>query len=267
MPSVYDYLDYRKYLKDVISKRIEANPSYSVRAFAKNIGLSATLVNRILNGHRNISKATLPFFLSGLHLSEKEGEYFELLVSFNQAKIAQYKRIGFDQIMHFRRLNLKRLQPIEYEFYHEWYHSVIREILSMMPESQVSSAQIAKRLIPEISAREARKSIRLLQKIGLIKKSNGKFIQTDAFISTGLKWESSIINAFQLKMAELGVEAIERFPKNQRDISTLTVSLSAESLERIKALIKSVRDNILEEAKTGGDRVYQINFQVFPVSK
>lgn len=68
-------------------------------------------------------------------------------------------------------------------------------------------------------------------------------------------------------MAELGVEAIERFPKNQRDISTLTVSLSAESLERIKALIKSVRDNILEEAKTGGDRVYQINFQVFPVSK
>jgi uncharacterized protein (TIGR02147 family) len=206
--------------------------------------------------------------MAGLRLSAKECEYFELLVDFNQAKVAQTRRIGLDHIMNFRRIRLRRIQPTEYEYYNKWYHSVVREVLTMLPAAESGSAQVASMLSPQISARAADQSIRLLQDLGLVKKGkHGKYIQTASYLTTGMQWESSIISIFQMRMAELGAQAIERFPKNERDISTLTVSLMPEGLERVQARIKGVRDAILAEAKAGGARVYQINFQVFPVSK
>ncbi len=83
MPSIFSYIDYRQFLRDVILERSQKNASYSIRAFAQSLGLSPTVVNRIINGHRNITGRTRPIFSSGLRLCSKEDEYFGLLIGFN----------------------------------------------------------------------------------------------------------------------------------------------------------------------------------------
>lgn len=178
------------------------------------------------------------------------------------------RQVTLGQIMRFRRLHLKRLLPAEYEYFAEWYHAVIREILPTLPDSNVPSSHVAQLLIPEISARDAEKSMLILQRLGLIvKNGQGLYSQGSSCLTTGLQWDNAVIAAFQMKMGELGVQAIQKIPKQERDISTLTVSLTEEGFGRVKALLKSVRDAVLLEAKEGGDRVFQINFQIFPVSK
>jgi uncharacterized protein (TIGR02147 family) len=69
-------------------------------------------------------------------------------------------------------------------------------------------------------------------------------------------------------MSVLAAEAIERIPKEQRDISTLTLSTSAACLEAIRERLSEVRQEIMEMVKMDGnaEEVYQLNFQVFPLT-
>src|SRR5690606_25648053 len=44
-----------KILRKVFIKRLHANPSYSVRKFAKDLGMGQTLLNHVFSGKRGVS--------------------------------------------------------------------------------------------------------------------------------------------------------------------------------------------------------------------
>ena len=78
------------------------------------------------------------------------------------------------------------------------------------------------------------------------------------------------INNFQLATLDLAKESIDRFTKEERDISTLTLSFSKEIYETIHERLKGFRREILELVKNDPgrvDKVYQVNFQIFPLSR
>jgi len=71
-------------------------------------------------------------------------------------------------------------------------------------------------------------------------------------------------------MMDLAKEAVDRFPRDTRSISTLTLSLSAEVYAAIDAKLALFRREVLDMVKNdtnGVDRVYQFNFQVFPLTQ
>ena len=69
-------------------------------------------------------------------------------------------------------------------------------------------------------------------------------------------------------MIRLSEEAIERFPKEIRDISSLTLTMKSDTLDDIREILKQCRQAIIsrvaEDEET--DCAYQVNMQVFPVS-
>jgi uncharacterized protein (TIGR02147 family) len=78
------------------------------------------------------------------------------------------------------------------------------------------------------------------------------------------------INNFQLATLDLAKGSVDRFSKEERDISTLTLSFSEDLYKTIHERLKSFRREILESVKNDGgqvDRVYQVNFQIFPLSR
>ncbi len=70
-------------------------------------------------------------------------------------------------------------------------------------------------------------------------------------------------------MLKLASDSIERYPSEERDITALTMSVKRETLADIKARVASFRRELLELAGNDedSDQVYQINFQVFPLTK
>ena len=77
-----------------------------------------------------------------------------------------------------------------------------------------------------------------------------------------------MLRHFQKENLQLASKAIDRFPRPQRDISTLTVSISEDGANRIREELADFRKklvNIVAEDQNV-DRVYQINFQSFPLS-
>lgn len=269
MDSIYTYFDYRQYLNDLIQEKRLRNKVLSLRAIATRIGINSGTLVRILNNERNISKKLVPAFASFLKLKNKETQYFSILVEFNQARDNEKRRNLYDQLIMFRSEYRKPVNPDAYEFYGQWYYTVIRELLHFFPFIDEFDS-LAKMVEPEITANQVKKAIVVLQKIGFIKKTEDGYYKPDRnFITTGKVWRSVVIDIFQKTMMENGVTALDRFPREKRDFSTMTMIFSKEGYNKVRQILKRTREEIahIEEEDREGNQVFQINMQLFPVSK
>jgi uncharacterized protein (TIGR02147 family) len=77
-----------------------------------------------------------------------------------------------------------------------------------------------------------------------------------------------MINSFVLSMLDRAREAMNRFPREKRSFSCVTLGVDKEGYEEILAELREFRRRSAEIArKHKADRVVQVNFQMFPVSK
>ncbi len=270
MPTVFEFIDYRKYLCDVYAERKEKNRNFSHRYIAQKVGLkSSGHFAQILQGKVNMSPALSARFVDFLGLNEREADYFEHMVYYGQAKSHSEKKRHFEKLISMRGMKPRILDAGQYEYYSKWYYSAIRELLGQYRFNGDYRA-LSRRIVPNITPKEAGEAIELLEKLELIeRRADGSYERLDRIISTGYAAEALAINNLQIEMMELAKESIDRFPKGKRNLSTLTIGVSGREYERIVEELRGFRRRVLEIA--GGadvpDRLYQMNFQVFPLTE
>jgi uncharacterized protein (TIGR02147 family) len=271
MIDIYEYIDYRKLLNDLYHERRAENPHFSYRYIAQKVGFSsAGFFANIIQGKRNISPEIIFGFARAFKFKKPETEYFELLVHFDQAKNHEQKNYYFEKILSSKKSKLKITERQQYEFYSKWYYTAVREILDIYKFNGEDYAALAKRVSPPITTVQAKKAIELLLKMGFIKKnSEGYFEQVDPFISTGYEAQSVSITNFLMSTIDLAREAIDRYPRDKRSISAVSFSISENGYKAIDERLKTFRREILEIARAdkNKDRIYHVNFQIFPLSR
>jgi len=154
-----------------------------------------------------------------------------------------------------------------YDLYSNWYHNTIRELVTIVDFGE-DYAMLGKMLTPTISARQAKASVNLLLNLGFLEKTAEGYRQTDTAITTGDEVRSLAIQNFHLQNMRIASESIERCPANERDISSLVTGLSKKGFENVKKEIQLFRKRLVDIIDTDlpAERVYHINFQLFPTS-
>jgi uncharacterized protein (TIGR02147 family) len=125
-------------------------------------------------------------------------------------------------------------------------------------------------ITPPITALEAKKSVALLERLGLIYKlENGKYHICDKAIVSGPHEKTLAVENYQRETMMLAQESLARFGNAERDISTMTLGISKKAMISIQQLLQDTRRRITEIASedADSDRVYQLNVQLFPFSK
>src|SRR4051812_35357408 len=129
MIDLFQYTDYRKYLRDYYEAKRAALKSFTHRHISQAVGFKSTgTFAQILQGKTNISTQTIAHFVDFLGHKKDEADYFELLVLFNQSKGHAEKKRYFEKILSFPKSNLKVVESGQYAFYEKWYYSVTREV-------------------------------------------------------------------------------------------------------------------------------------------
>jgi uncharacterized protein (TIGR02147 family) len=268
--NLFHYTDFRSFLSDHYAHRKKQDPKFSHRFFAQKAGIrSSGFFSDVLKGRRNLTTALIMKFSEALKLKPNERDYFENLVRFTQARNLSEKSHYYEKMLSFQNIKAEILGRHQYEFYSKWYYSAIRELINFL-KFKDDYTGLAKKLDPVVTPSQARKAVRILEKLGLIKKgADGAYQQTSAIITTGKEFRSINVANFQKATMDLAREAIERHPRENRDISTLTVTLSEDSVSAVKNEIGGLRKKVLSlaRAEQKADRVYQVNFQLFPLSK
>jgi uncharacterized protein (TIGR02147 family) len=270
MPSVFDYTDYRRYLQDYYAWAKGNKKGFSHRAFLTKAGMSGpTYLKRVMEGRHDLTKNSLPKFIKALEIVPPEADYFEALVGFNQATTPDGKDAYFKRLMELAPARSQAtLERGQYDYYREWYNVAIRELLAIMPW-RGNATEFSRQLTPSVPAGKVKKAVELLQTLGLLTSVPGEGLRpAKALLKTDPTMVSLLLPRFHQSMARLAVDAIDRFPRDERYFSGTTVSVSRETYEIFVEKIRALRVDLLAQAQAdpGPERVYHLNMQLFPLT-
>jgi uncharacterized protein (TIGR02147 family) len=270
MPNIYNYINYRTYLRDFYREKKALNRTYSFQFIANKAGFkSKSFFPNVLDNKKNLSKESLFKLNSILNLSDKSFSYLTDLVAFDQAKAPKEKNYYFSRIAEYSERNsAKMLLQEQYEFYSKWYHNTIRELVCIT-DFKEDYGFLGRLVKPTISAREARASVKLQLKLGIIERKEGRYRMVDRSITTGDEIRSLAVHNFHLQNFAVAGESLNTCPADLRDISCLIAGLSDEGFGIVKKEIQAFRKKLVSiiERDKPSQRVYHISFHLFPTSE
>ncbi len=274
-PSVYDFTDYRDYLKSFFDRKKVTNPNYSASMFARKAGLgtnSRGYLKLVIENKRNLSAQTIRSFSEALGLSAHESLYFENLVLFNQSERGQDKKYYFDRLVASNRGNKpEQLELIKAGvLYHtHWYYFAVRELVALKTFKE-DAAWIATQLRGKVKKDEVNQAIKDLLNLGLLKRQeDGTLKQSEPLVRVSGGFYNVFMQNFHLEMIERSKEAIQDDDYETRHASGVTLSCSIEHLPEIKRAISQFRDQITERfgiEDLPPDSVIQLSVQLFQLT-
>jgi uncharacterized protein (TIGR02147 family) len=269
--NVFAYTDFRLFIKERYRFLKSKDRALSYEKLGKIIGFSSPgFFTQIIQGKSKLPVSMIPKISGALKLNKKELQYFALLVDYGQADEHVRKHELFKKVFNHNTGIAKMLTSEQYAMFDKWYYAAIHELLFYFRFSG-DYAALARKMQPHIAPSEARAAIELLERLNLIRKDpNGNYIRSDSeHLTTGFHAESVAINNYLLEMMKLARLSIETCAPETRLLSTLTVSLSEKGFHRLEQDMHEFRRRLMNLAKEDGDedRLYQINLQMFPLTK
>jgi len=267
--NIYNFSDYRDFLKDRYRQLKAADPLFSFRFFSKQAGFgSPNYLKLVMDGKRNLSAEAIGKFAKGLRLDNHESEFFRYMVEYNQCDNPAKKKVYEAKLLYLRELfKVKTLIPELYDYYHEWYHAAIREMIKK-GEVKNEPMTIAQNLVPVISEEQAKNSIELLTRLNFVTKTgDGTLVskETPEIDATSASMAQKI---YYEQMAELAAQSLYTQGPETQDFESITLSLPqnkvGEFREKIKQLMVQLGAN---NSQSPDDAVFQLNIQLFAITK
>jgi uncharacterized protein (TIGR02147 family) len=270
MPSIYNYLNYREYLRDFFSEQQQFLKPLTHRAVLKKMDITSTgFLSNVISGKKNINKEMGKKIGKIFNLATRERRYLNIMVAYTQAKSIEEKKECLDRLLAMRETDLAYMNENQLSIFSKWYYVFIRDLLCFI-DFKDDYAGLAARLDPPIKPEEAESAVLALEKLGFISKDGDGFYRPcDRLVSTGDEVHSVQLANFQLTTMDMAKRSLEKHPPGARDISFVSLTLSKESFGFVKSEVQAFRKRLLLMARDeqNPDRLFQCNIQLFPVSK
>jgi uncharacterized protein (TIGR02147 family) len=264
-------VDYRAYLRDFYAERKATEYGFSHRAFSKRAGLRSTnYLKLVMDGERNLTPEMAHQFACACGLKERAVDYFSELVAFNQAQDPTARNRCYERLARFRQYRtIHKLGLAQASYHSTWYLPAIRELVAR-PDFDEDPKWIARALKPKISPGEASKALETLTELGLLVRDDaGRLRQTNALVTTGPGPLGHHVVNYHHMMLDRAKAALHEVPREEREISSLTLCVSEDMMLDIKERMREFRRELLQLAELHGtpERVIQVNLQLFPLSE
>jgi uncharacterized protein (TIGR02147 family) len=271
LPSVYAYNDFRKFLADYQNARHVHEPSFSKSEFSRSLLLPNTrsYFNDVMRG-KKVSETFVTRIISTIGFTRHEAQYFRTLVRFNQADNDEERELSFEQLIALNRTPKRILDKNILVYYSKWYYGAIRAVLEVHHFTG-DYADLAKRINPPITPREARNAVTLLRDLGLIKKNAaGSYKPSEKSIAAPENVRDDLVRLYQLTCMGLAQKVYAEHPRSVSYSSTNTISVSELGHKRLLSLTKRFQDRVrslVHKDENAATKVYQMGIILFPLSK
>ena len=267
MKPIFEYTDYREWIRDAFDDFKQRKTVISWRYMAMKLGADPGNLLRVSQGKIHLTLSLVKPMAEFFELDEKETAYWTELVCFGRAKTDAEALNHYEKMQILKGIPLKRLAKKELEFYRHWYCNSIRSIIGIC-KFKDDYEGLAESCTPPITVEEAKSAVKLLYDLNMISKDrDGYWKVNDTFVSTGGNWRSEAVRTFQKETIRLAGESLERHAPPLRDISTVTMTFNMDDIALIREKIKEFRSELLRMSQEGkgDDTVFQLNVQLFPI--
>ena len=246
-------------IKDCLSIRQKANPQYSLRAFARDIGVHHGTLGQVLKGTRPLPIKVANSVVNKLKLSPKEKTLF--------MESLMRKKLSIDSIKIDEHEERFMLDESFYKVLAEWEHVAILELFNLHG-FEGSLEEITTRL--NLSKNRAEVALNNLIICGLlIMDDEGKMNLAHPELRSTEDIKSQALRDSHIETMQMGIEKIESVEVELRDFSSMTVALSLDKLPEAKTIIREFRMKmgaLLKDSEIKTD-VFQLAIQFFPLTE
>lgn len=254
--------DYVDILKDHLSDRCKRNKGYSLRAYARDLGISPQRLSHILNGRHGLSPKSAALIANSLGLNESETAYFCALVEKKHARSKSVKDEANKKLNEMKSF-YKDLSIDHFKIVADWYHYAIME-LSLTESFSTNPKWIAKTLaITEIEAKMAIERLLRLELMEINKKGVLKI--TGNFFADPKGTPSSALRQFHKQLMQKAHDAITIQPVETRDYSSTVIAINEDDLPLAKLELKNFREKFDKKLSSNNKKtkVYCLGMQFF----
>lgn len=254
-------------LKNEFEKRCERNSSYSLRAYARDLGFSAQRMSHILNGKRGLSRDAGSLLAKKLAFGQKETSLFLDLIDAEFARSKSVKEAALKRVKIHKKQS-KNLDLDQFKVISHWTHLAILTLLETKEEF-TSARQVAKAL--GIGTQEAEFALVRLIRLGMAAQTNdGRFISTGEYFIDGENVPNESIKQFHEQMLMKAHAAVRSVGIQDRDLSLMFMAIDPEQFDEAKKMISEFRevfDKKFSNSLTNKQQVYAFGMQFYKVSQ
>lgn len=280
-PDLSIYTDFRQYLKDFYEFKVQQHKdsfsSYNYKTFSAAADIkSPNYLKLIIEGERNLSMATIKKFARALALDKQETEEFTLLVEYGQATDPLEKNRHLRRLSEFRmkkRVKSGEMRADALENSPNWAAWVLHAMADLK-DVNFDIDHLRERLQGLVKEDQLRKALEQLFR-------NGSLVRDEATneVKKGLtaaptqdEIPPELIRKLQAELIYLGMESLLYGKPQDREFGSLTVCLTEAEFEKLKFELRHLRKRILKDTlvareREKGDKVFQLNIQLFPLTK
>ncbi len=256
----------RQWVMREIDKRIERNPSYSLRSFSRNVGLSPSYLSRVIADKRRLSFRSALIIAESLDLAQKDK--LELLELVKQEQVQSGKS---NQDTGFLGPEITEQQSYQlsidsFSVISNWYHFGITQLMNL-DDYKSDFNWMASML--GISAFEVSQAIERLKRLGLVAvDESGHYYRTKSSIKSSDDVLSQGLQQFHKEILSKAISSLEDVPVRKRDISSMTIAINEEQLPKAKEEIREFQNKMVKILQKGKKtQVFNLGVTLIPLSK
>lgn len=279
-PLLSDYMNYRLFLADFYAFKRKSSKgalrayNYAVFSAAANIK-SPNYLKMIIEGKRNLSDDMIGKFGKALGFMKEQTEEFRLLVHFTQATDPAERNMYLKKLSEHRVAGKLKSGEIDRKTWEKVPNWVAWIIYAMVDQDGVSfdTNSLKQLLRGKASEDEIETALTTLIGSGELRRdeATGELKKNRSLIESPEDIPVALVRKLQSQLMYLGLESLYQDQPMDREFGTLTMSLTKAEFEEIKFKLRQMRkgihkDNSIARMKSKGERVYQLNIQLFPVT-
>jgi uncharacterized protein (TIGR02147 family) len=256
----------REFLAEELARRTQANPRYSQRAFARQLGLSAGELSEVMRGKRALSVRSALRIANSLGFKPIETQRLLHLCQFDKTQVIS----GTEQILaplSEDERNSRGLSMDLFRVVSDWFCFAILN-LADTDGFRFDSAWIARRL--GISVAEVRVGLERLERIGLIERdSKNRLIVAKDYVLSPSGIPSEAIRNYHRQILERAIQALETQSVNEREVTGVGLAIDPRDMPEIQKQVSDFHDKIVADFARTGSRakeVYQLESILFRLS-
>lgn len=252
--------DYRQTLKDVFFDRRSRNGSYSLRAFARDIGMPASNLSQVLKGKKGIHLKTAREIAERLPLSNDEKLIFCKLVEISHAKSELTRNRAAEEIESLSAFT-SNVSMDMMQILGGWHCFAILALLRISKNHSIP--HLAKSF--GFTEDETAHYLEKLESVELIEKVKSKYTVSNDFSWSPDGVPSEVIRKAHDKILDKAKDALHSQTVDERDFTSMMFDIDRADLPQAKKDLRKLTKsfyNKYSNKKTATD-VYTLNLQFF----
>lgn len=254
---------YQDFLLEEFRSRRSRNPHYSLRAYARDLGMPASKLSQNLRGLCGISVAKAETIALRLQMREDEKQLFLTLVESQHARSRVARQQAVVALAQIREENLIELSLEKFSAVRDWYHMAILEMTDLRGFRPDPSWIAEKLFLPVEVVKEA---VARLESLGLLKIDNGEWKQTHRDLELPGGVPSRTIREHHKQILTKAIVAVDAVATEKRELSSHTFTINRQDLPELKNAVRDFQRRISKLSQASEkDAVYVLAMQLFPI--